>query len=165
MSATSGVRWAFACGCGRTPATPYALEVPGVTEVRAGSYAFNHGRYVRHGFCALADCALAVRATVVSRPARDRAIIDAGRNLLGDGSPEEDDVGLLPDLPGARLAGVWEEHGLIELDGSAGVAVGDVVTIVPHFLRPVVNQSACWQAVRGRRVVRTVRITARGCSA
>src|SRR5688572_5132276 len=55
-----------------------AMRVPGVTEVRPGTYVFNDLTQVGLGAASLADVAAAVVATVVSRPAADRAILDGG---------------------------------------------------------------------------------------
>ena len=61
---------------------------PTVTEYRVGTYAFHDRATVAAGAAALADVALTVHATVVSRPAADRAILDAGsKTLSSDPAP------------------------------------------------------------------------------
>ncbi len=57
-------------------------EVGEVTEVRVGTYALGDRACIAHGSVALEDCALRICATVVSRPAPGRAILDAGTKAL-----------------------------------------------------------------------------------
>ena len=68
---------------GGTPAMWSAGELrPTVTEYRAGTYAFHDRATIGAGAATLDDAALTVCATVVSRPARNRAILDAGSKAL-----------------------------------------------------------------------------------
>ena len=52
------------------------------TEYRAGTSIYYDRAHVERGAAALADCALTVHATIVSRPTAERAIIDAGSKTL-----------------------------------------------------------------------------------
>src|SRR5690606_23589726 len=67
---------------GSTPAARFEAQVPGVTEIRPGTYVFNDRNTVDRWAATEDDCALTVLATVVSRPAPDRAIIDAGSKVF-----------------------------------------------------------------------------------
>src|SRR5207245_10061791 len=67
---------------GSTPTAREAMAQPGVTECRPGNYVYNDGSQVALGTCAREDCALTVLATVVSVPAPDRAVVDAGSKKL-----------------------------------------------------------------------------------
>ena len=49
-----------------------------VTEYRVGTYAFHDRATVAAGAATLDEVALTVHATVVSRPAADRAVLDSG---------------------------------------------------------------------------------------
>src|SRR5438270_353561 len=68
---------------GGTPTMWDAGELrPTVTEYRAGLYASHDRASVAAGAATLDDVALTIRATVVSRPAPDRAVLDAGSKAL-----------------------------------------------------------------------------------
>ena len=53
-----------------------------VDELRVGTYIYGDRACIANGSVPLEDCALRVVATVVSRPTRERAIIDAGSKTL-----------------------------------------------------------------------------------
>lgn len=107
---------------------------PGVTEVEAGSYPFMDTKYRRLGLPF--RCALSLLATVISTPAPDRAIIDAGLKVLAtdNGLPE------VISPSGVRLAALNEEHGRLEVDPAQVVLhVGDRVELLPSHVCTTVN--------------------------
>lgn len=53
------------------------VAVSGVTECRPGTYVYNDRSRVALGSANAEDCAMTVLATVVSVPARDRAVVAA----------------------------------------------------------------------------------------
>src|SRR5439155_16955348 len=66
---------------GSTPTAGLAIR-GGITEIRPGTYIYGDANQVTLGSQRLEDCALAVVATVVSTPAPDRAVVDAGSKAL-----------------------------------------------------------------------------------
>src|SRR5438067_7146580 len=66
---------------GSTPTAGLALR-GGITEIRPGTYIYGDANQVALGSQRLEDCALAVVATVVSTPALDRTVVDAGSKAL-----------------------------------------------------------------------------------
>ena len=75
---------------GSTPSAEFAHLIPGLTEIRPGTYVYNDLNTYYQGACALEDCAVRVVATVVSTAVPGRAIIDGGSktfssDLLGSG--------------------------------------------------------------------------------
>src|SRR5438874_7156849 len=66
---------------GSTPTAGLALR-GGLTEMRPGTYIYGDANQVTLGSQRLEDCALAVIATVVSTPAPERAVVDAGSKTL-----------------------------------------------------------------------------------
>src|SRR2546427_9387107 len=66
---------------GSTPTAGLALR-DGITEMRPGTYIYGDANQVTLRSQRLEDCALAVVATVVSTPAPDRAVVDAGSKAL-----------------------------------------------------------------------------------
>jgi D-serine deaminase-like pyridoxal phosphate-dependent protein len=66
---------------GSTPAAGLALGGD-ITEMRPGTYTFGDANQVTLGSQRVEHCALALIATVVSTPAPDRAVVDAGSKAL-----------------------------------------------------------------------------------
>ena len=131
----------------------YALEAAGapLTEVQPGSYVFMDADYARNrgadgapgdGFAH----ALFVYATVMSTPAPERAILDAGHKALSidSGMP-------VPwKLPGAVYHRPSDEHGILDLAGCAArPRWGDKVLLVPGHCDPTVNLHDWYVGVRG----------------
>ncbi len=149
-----------------TPGTPFAIEVDGVTEVRPGTYVFGDMNYMRLGVNSLGDCALRIRSTIVSRPTKDRAVIDAGTKVLASDRPsviEGPSFGHMPHHGDSQITRAWEEHSVVNLDRSDfTIKVGDVVEILPNHVCVVMNLANHWYGVRDG-VVREVHdIPARG---
>jgi D-serine deaminase-like pyridoxal phosphate-dependent protein len=152
---------------GSTPTARFAAREPGVTEIRPGTYVFQDRTQVAHGAAAHEDIALTVLATVVSRPAPDRAVVDAGTKALSSdrlnfpGAPL--DYGALAGT-GWPLVRASEEHGVVEIPPGAGPAVGDRVRIVPNHVCPVVNLFDEAVVVSDGEIVARWRVAARGLS-
>ena len=76
---------------GSTPTARIAAAVPGVTEIRPGTYVFNDVQQLRLGIATEETCAARVLATVVARPTAERFLIDGGTKSFssdgGDGPP------------------------------------------------------------------------------
>jgi D-serine deaminase-like pyridoxal phosphate-dependent protein len=68
---------------GSTPTAERVAAEPGITELRPGNYVFYDATQVSLGVIGIGDCSLSVAATVISRPAPNRAVIDAGAKTLG----------------------------------------------------------------------------------
>ena len=67
---------------GGTPDLMHAAEGTVTTEYRPGTYIYSDRMQVAFGHGTLENCALTVKATVVSRPTDDRAVLDAGSKAL-----------------------------------------------------------------------------------
>ena len=68
---------------GSTPTLWRTHDMPGVNEMRPGTYIFNDRTTAEIGSCSIDDCALTVLATVVSTAVPGQAVIDAGAKALG----------------------------------------------------------------------------------
>jgi D-serine deaminase-like pyridoxal phosphate-dependent protein len=149
---------------GSTPSSWYTPAVPGITEMRPGTYVFNDNNAFRHGRIGPARCAARVIATVVSRPAPDRAILDSGSKALAlDPSPSHPGHGYIVGHPEATIVRLSEEHGVVLLPPNGpGFAVGDRVEVIPNHVCPAVNLFDELTVVRGGRVVDAWRVAARG---
>lgn len=135
-----------------------------VTEHRVGTYIYNDRMQVRAGNSTFDDCALTVLATVVSRPATDRAVLDAGSKALAMDVYGLLGHGLVTEFPDAVLAGLSEEHGVMDLRAVSGrqPAIGDRVRIIPNHVCPVSNLFDRVALCRGDEVEAMVPVAARG---
>lgn len=127
---------------GASPSARTAVGVPGVTQIRPGIYATNDLGQIALGRAGLESTALRVHATVTSRTAVDRGLIDAGSKALGgDLLPASAERGRFPGHglivghPGWIIERLSEEHGWLRWVGpgaSSALPVGERVEIVPN---------------------------------
>ena len=166
-AATAGVRDAGLeprmVSSGGTPNLANLGRINGATEHRAGTYVFNDRMMMKAGIATLADCALTVYASVVSRAAPERGILDSGSKTLTSDTGGLDGHGLILEHPQARIARFAEEHGFLDLSQcNDRPKVGDVVRIVPNHVCVVVNMVDRLVAVRGHEIVGEIEVAARG---
>jgi D-serine deaminase-like pyridoxal phosphate-dependent protein len=159
---------------GATPTARFSVAEPGVTEVRPGTYAYFDRTQVALGAATLLDCAFTVLAMVVSKPARDRIVLDCGSKTLSSDQPhgpwrptgygavfaDLDGTAIAADLEIARLS---EEHAVVTAtSGSTPLEPGDLVRVLPNHVCPVSNLVDCVRLVEGREIVDTLVVAARG---
>jgi D-serine deaminase-like pyridoxal phosphate-dependent protein len=160
---------------GATPSLRFSAGQKGITELRPGNYVYFDRTQVALGAATLDDCALTVLATVVSKPAADRIILDCGSKTLtndtargitkaagygavlkGNGeSPRQIDETLTIE----RLS---EEHATVRVEGRTHLEPGDRVRVVPNHSCTVSNLVDAVRLVEGDTVVDTLPIAARG---
>jgi D-serine deaminase-like pyridoxal phosphate-dependent protein len=160
---------------GATPTLRFSARQQGLTELRPGNYVYFDRTQVALGAAALDDCALTVLATVVSKPAADRLILDCGSKTLTndqargiskaagfgavlagtDDRPLEVDESLTIE----RLS---EEHATVRVTGGTPLEPGDRVRVVPNHSCVVSNLVDEVRLVEGERVVDTLPVAARG---
>jgi len=142
----------------------YMLEVEAGAwdEIQPGSYIFMDVDYAKNEWAAPLprfEHALFVLATVMSRPAPDRAIVDAGlkASSVGSGLPQ------VWNRQGLIYGGASDEHGRIDIaSGAEAPALGEKLFLVPGHCDPTVNLYDFYVCVRGGRVEALWPITARG---
>jgi D-serine deaminase-like pyridoxal phosphate-dependent protein len=149
---------------GGTPNMANLGQLKGATEHRAGTYIFNDRMMIACGQATLADCALQVYATVVSRAAPERGILDAGsKTLTADPGGGLDGYGYIIEHPQARIHKFAEEHGFLDLAAcNERPGVGDIVRIIPNHVCVVCNMVDRYVAVRGETIVGEIPVAARG---
>ena len=161
----AGLEIAIVSG-GGTPNAWTAHDIAGLTEVRVGTYIYQDRSTVSMGAASLEECALHVHATVVSRPAPDRAIIDAGsKSLSSDRAPPQagEGYGLVLDYPDAVIERLNEEHGILDLSRCATKPViGERVRILPNHVCVVTNLHDEVVVARDGELVDRWRVAARG---
>jgi D-serine deaminase-like pyridoxal phosphate-dependent protein len=107
---------------------------PGVTEIQAGSYLLMDTDYQK--CCTDFDLSLTVLATVLSKTAGERIVVDAGLKSLSC----ERGIPMVKDTPGLSIRRLTAEHGIIDLkDPVAPVEVGDKIEIWVHYSDATVN--------------------------
>lgn len=149
---------------GGTPSLFEGHNVPAATEYRAGTYVYNDRSMVRAGHCSEADCAMTILATVVSRPAPGRAVIDAGVKTLTSDLLGFSDYGLVVGFPEAVIKALSEEHGVIDISAcnDAFPAIGEKIRIIPNHTCVVTNMFDTMVFHRDGVVTRVEDVAARG---
>lgn len=146
---------------GASASARVVAQVPGVTQVRPGIYAFNDLGQIALGNATPSTCAVRVLATVVSHPEPGRACIDAGsKSLSKDGLPASGmsswtGHGLLAELPGWRIETVSEEHGWLRWHGPGApttLRIGQRVQVIPNHVCTVFFSLGESVAIRGGEV-------------
>ena len=130
---------------GSTPTGWSAATVPGVTEIRPGTYVFGDDMqlYVAHS-CTPSQVALAIHCTVVSRPDATLATVDGGsKTFCGDNNPEKAGLrGYATALDyDAVLVRMNEEHGVLRLGDDVDVHIGQRIALRPNHVCTTVNLS------------------------
>jgi D-serine deaminase-like pyridoxal phosphate-dependent protein len=148
---------------GSTPTAARAMRAAGVTECRPGNYVFHDASQVGLGTCGLEDCALTVVATVVSVPASDRAVVDAGSKTLSS-DPLRPRPGGYGQLLGraSRIERLSEEHGVVAVAEGESFHVGERVRLLPNHACVVANLHDRLVGVSGGRVEAVLAVAARG---
>ncbi|MFZ5753602.1 MAG: alanine racemase [Bacillota bacterium] len=130
---------------GSTPTALYNLQVPGVTEIRPGNYVFYDAIQVGLGVAKAEQCALQVVSMVISRPAKDRLVIDAGSKTFAldkgaHGMSVVQGFGIILGYPHLLLERLSEEHGIIKVTGEGPLPeLGEKLCIIPNHACTAIN--------------------------
>jgi D-serine deaminase-like pyridoxal phosphate-dependent protein len=149
---------------GSTPAAIYTPTIAGVTEMRPGTYVFNDNSAFQFGRLGVEDCAARFVATVVSRPARDRCVLDTGaKSLAMDPGKAHPGHGYIVNHPNVTITKLSEEHGVCDVPvDEPGFEVSDRVEIIPNHICPTVNLMNELFIARDGTIVDTWTVAARG---
>ncbi len=131
-----------------------------VTEVQPGSFMFMDADYSDTGGVPYRSSLSAI-ATVISRPAPDRAVIDAGLKTLSDDSGPA----RLLDAPGWSYAPAGDEHGVLtptDAPERRDLRVGDRVALQPSHIDTTVNLHDALYAHRAGQIEAAWLVAARG---
>jgi D-serine deaminase-like pyridoxal phosphate-dependent protein len=136
-----------------------------VDEYRAGNYVYLDLRSIEARAGTLNDVALTVLTTVISRPAANRAVLDAGsKTLTHDPLPGKRGFGLIPKPQKAVIDHLYEEHGVVEGSSAETLALGDRVNVVPNHACPISNLVDDVWITRNGLVLERWHVAARGAS-
>jgi len=161
---------------GATPTLRFSARLTGLTELRPGNYVYFDRTQVALGAATLEDCALLVVASVVSKPADDRIILDCGSKTLtndqargiakatGYGAVLARDSGATRRIDESlTIERLSEEHATVRVTGGGTtLEPGDRVVVVPNHACVVSNLVDSVRLVDGDRVIDTIPVAARG---
>lgn len=136
----------------------------GLTEIQPGSYIFMDTNYRaiewQDAPAPPFESSLTVYSGVVSRPAANRVILDAGwKAISGDGG-----MPAAIDYPDAKFRFAGDEHGELTFEGDSPLAVGDKVLLMPSHCDTTVNLHDRFIVTRDGEVEDVWEIAARGRS-
>lgn len=129
---------------GATPSVMNGAFVKGITELRLGTYIFfDLGQASAiHDF---SHCAATVLGTVISKPTKERVVLDTGAKALVSQNREggicsTGGFGYVKDSDNVRIGNLFDEHGLIYNEQfREQIQVGDKIEIIPSHICPTVN--------------------------
>ncbi len=150
---------------GGTPDLMHAAEGSATTEYRPGTYIYSDRMQTAWGHGTLDDCAMTVKATVVSRPTPDRAVLDSGSKALAADlvPPPGTGHGHIVEYPEAVVKSLSEEHAVVDLSACAArPKVGEAVRVIPNHACTVTNLHNEVHLIRGGRVEKIAKVTSRG---
>lgn len=148
---------------GGSPRQWQAHETPVCSEHRSGTNVYCDRNLVTTGAYTWDDCALRVLTTVVSRPTRDRMIIDCGSKTTTNDPCSAGDFHYFPDYPEARVERMSEEHGHCDVSRCPRPpVVGERLTLIPNHACGTTNMHDLVALHRGGRVEAVVPVLARG---
>jgi D-serine deaminase-like pyridoxal phosphate-dependent protein len=114
---------------GGTGSYQITVDLPGVTELQAGGGIFACQYYSQVCHVDGHRPALTVLATVVSRPAPDRAVLDVGQKSVSQYRTPP----VLPNYPDCRILNLSAEHTTVELATGTRLKIGDKVNLIPGY--------------------------------
>lgn len=142
---------------GSTSTWNITSTIPGITEIQPGSYVFMDASY-RHtkGF----ENALFLLGTVISRPRKGVAVIDAGMKALS----VDEGLPVVEWPSGAKFVGhLSEEHGTLQVEGEAEqLRPGDKVVITPSHGDTTINVHDYYFGLRNGKLEVVWEIAGRG---
>jgi D-serine deaminase-like pyridoxal phosphate-dependent protein len=149
---------------GNTSTLFHSHRLPGMNEIRSGTYIFNDRNSVHSGACAIEDCAASVLVTVVSTARPGQIIVDGGsKTFSSDPYFGGQSFGYIVEAPEAVFHKMSEEHGWVDVSRTAQrFKVGDRVHVVPNHVCPTVNEHDVAYGVAGEHVEEVWRVEGRG---
>jgi D-serine deaminase-like pyridoxal phosphate-dependent protein len=148
----------------------YVAEVPGITEVRAGTYVFYDVMHLAEGSATEDQLALTALCRVVSRWGNGGLTIDGGsktfsgdRGVVGSGNAQEAPPAMTYSTDGrVVIERLTEEHGMGQPAGDAAVSIGDKLRFYPFHACTCCNLTNEIIGVRRDRVETIWKVAARG---
>ena len=154
---------------GATPSVLNGEYFEGVTELRIGTYIFfDVGQSKAIGN--FNHCAATVLASVISKPEKNRVVIDAGaKALVSQNRPtgicSTNGFGVVKGAENISVVSLFDEHGIFENSELFNeVEIGDKIEIIPSHVCPTVNLYDSVYLVEGGKVLEEIPVSCRGKS-
>lgn len=156
---------------GSTPTGEFCAEVPGVTEIRPGTYIFQDMMQVNTHACesTVDSVAATVWTQVVSHCKPEVIVVDSGcKSLSTDAAPGKipyslQGYGSVVGHPELCLTRLSEEHGMLDLDQpDSSIRTGDILKIIPNHICPTVNLYDYVYLMRDQEIYGKYEVAARG---
>ena len=150
---------------GSTPTLFQSHRLPGLNEIRPGTYIFNDRNTALAGACTFEECAASILVTVVSTAKAGQMIVDGGSKTFSSDRPAAgaEGHGRVVEATDAVFSKMNEEHGYVDLNHAAKkFSVGDRVRIIPNHVCVAMNLHECVYGVRGDAVEQVWRVEGRG---
>jgi D-serine deaminase-like pyridoxal phosphate-dependent protein len=140
---------------GGTGTYDISSKVEGITEIQSGSYLTMDATY---GYLNLGFAQALTLLTTVIAVHGDHAILDCGMKSLS----HEFGLAQVVGIEGAAITSLSEEHGHMSVPGTAKLAIGDKIELVPTHGCTTINLHDKFYAVRADNVEAEWEIAARG---
>ncbi len=151
---------------GSTPTLFHSHKLPGLNEIRPGTYVYNDMNTVTSGECALEDCAVSILVTVISTAKQGRMIVDGGSKTFSSDrliGSQEVIFGRVIEAPESVFYNMNEEHGFVDIrQVDRTFSVGDQVRIIPNHVCPAVNLHERVYGIRNDEVEQIWQVEGRG---
>jgi 3-hydroxy-D-aspartate aldolase len=99
-----------------------------------------------------------VLGTIVSRPAPERCVADAGHKS----TTKDHALPRVHGIEGASVTSLNDEHAIMAIPPDCTIRIGDRVRLIPSHTDPTMNLHDVIYAVEGERIVDVWPISARG---
>jgi len=151
---------------GSTPSLYHSHELPGLNEIRPGTYVYNDGNTVATGACTPEECAAAVMVTVISVARPGQIIVDGGSKTFSSdrsSGPAEVTFGHVVEAPQAVFHKMNEEHGYVDVGRcDRKFEIGERLHIIPNHICVAVNLHERMYGIRSGEVEEVWEVAGRG---
>jgi D-serine deaminase-like pyridoxal phosphate-dependent protein len=152
---------------GSTPSLYHSHELPGLNEIRPGTYVYNDWNTVASGACTPDDCAATLLVTVVSTARPGQIIVDGGSKTFSSDrstvSGAESTFGHVLEAPEAVFHKMNEEHGYVDVrECGRKFEIGERLRIVPNHICVAVNLHERVYGIRNGEVEQVWEVAGRG---
>jgi D-serine deaminase-like pyridoxal phosphate-dependent protein len=151
---------------GSTPSLYHSHELPGLNEIRPGTYVYNDWNTVASGASTPEECAAAMLVTVVSTARPGQIIVDGGSKTFSSdrlSGSTEITFGHLVEAPEAVFHKMNEEHGYIDVRRcNRKFEIGEQLHIVPNHVCVAMNLHERVYGIRRGEVEEVWEVAGRG---
>ena len=152
---------------GSTPSLYHSHELPGLNEIRPGTYVYNDWNTVASGACTPDECAATLLVTVVSTARPGQIIVDGGSKTFSSdrltGCGAESTFGHVVEAPEALFHKMNEEHGYVDVsECGRKYEIGERLRIIPNHICVAVNLHARVYGIRDGEVEEVWEVAGRG---